>query len=355
MKQECTFRYQGTITAKSEISTCPPETPDGRNGIKGLPRMNGRIYFPSSGFRGKARRVACKEIYDALARRNGGEKAVLSSEDFFYLELGGILEGTNVNDAAHISVEDYAILREKNPLIALFGSGKPFQEGKLGIGHLLPETAIEPVEIRSVRTNPFQRSHENIDYIRRNEVDRLILRLQRDGENSRVKKEMLDIRRNITALEGESRASASNEHKRLKSQIEGQVAISLPNIGHEAIPPGTVMNQSITLRGVTDIEHGFFISMLRNLSAFPYIGAHFKDNGGEIYASYRVFRIDGPTREEVGEVQVGFGEYKCSGDPLVKSYETWKEASASIEKFDFRAPSAILPEINGVVAKAQKM
>ncbi len=358
MKQTNTFQYQGTIITKSPLSTCPPETPDGRGGIKGLPRMNGRLYFPASGFRGKLRRVALDEVREALIAANGGDPAVFSAEDAFYLELGGIVEGKKAGDkegAATILVNDYQALRELNPLASLFGAGKPFQKGRLQTGHLMPEAPTEPVEIRSVRSNPFQRDPGAIAYIRRDEVDSLILRLRRDGDNSRTKGELRDIARSLGTLEGDERTTAREEHNRRKAEIEGQVAIGLPNLGYEAIPPETVLTQSIALQGVTPIEHGLFLAMLRRFAGFPYLGAHLKDNNGEIEAHYRVVRIDGPSREEVGEVRIGFGVHQQTGELLDNALQAWTEALANIKDYDFRAPAAVIAKLKAmVIAKLKK-
>lgn len=357
MRNTDTYSYEGLITTKEPLSTCPPGTPEGRDKIKGMPRINGVPFFPGSGHRGGLRRVAGAIVHKALTARNNGNPAVFTPEDYFYLMVGGIKEGKNLDkENANVTIADYMTLREKNPLNSLFGNGEPFSGGRLQIGNMFPAAPVAPFETHGIRANDFQRDPQRLSCIRRDEVDKLILRIGRDGGNSQIKNELRELRKTLAGLEDEERARVNEKIAQLTNQIEGQVSIQLPNIGHESIPPQTVMTQKIVLHEVTPVEHGLWLDILRSFAGYPYIGANRRANEGEIEAHYRVTLINGASREEVGEVQVGFGLYRQSGAHLDVALQSWTEALESMDGLDFRAPSAVLakPSKTGEVKKPEE-
>src|SRR3546814_1870436 len=65
-----------------------------------------------------------------------------------------------------------------------------------------------------------------------------------------------------------------------------RVSVQQPLAGYEALPAGTVFDHSFRLCQASELEVGFFLSVLRSFALDPVIGAHAAHGAGLIGGSW---------------------------------------------------------------------
>jgi len=208
-------------------------------------------------------------------------------------------------------------LREKNPIVSLFGSMVSRVAGRLMVGDMTPLDPVAPVSTgRSVRADPFVRNPAVIgllDPARFTEFARLnALRTEanrKEDEAERVRRSAAAAKRagaavgEVKALEEDAKALA----EKAKAGFEaagGAVNIQQLLDGYDVIPEGTVMSQRIRLVDGTETEAALLLLALHLLAHRPLIGGHTAHGCGEIMGSWRLRVADGGETRGAGTARI---------------------------------------------------
>lgn len=350
MDEPITLHLTGRLIAEAPLATCPPDSKtSGKNQPAPLPRMtlNGvrTPYFPGGGLRGTLRRRAVDLVRATLS--NGGPSP-FSVDDHWYLVLGGV-KGDDKEDKADLLGAHSR--RDKNPIVGLFGSGDPWQAGRLYVSHAIPESPIDANAVRGARVDDFQRSGDNLRLLSEDEQQVWLtisranaLRSKKDLEKKKLEEE---IKGRLPAEEKEEKKARVAA---LTLEIAGLIeeasdysnSINRPLDGYEVIPQGTKLNHSLTLSFGTMNEIGLLMSALRFWALDPWIGAR-KAHGcgivsGEWSASMR--RGYASAYEPQGTVTMTpFGDV-TGPDMMMAAEEDFMNAlTNNRDQFNFRYPS----------------
>ncbi len=297
-KREKTYvmHLTGLMTAMSPLTTTTPplkNRPYDSDAPAPLPKMTVTYgdqrftvpYMPGAGIRGKLRRCGV----DVLRRVYPDG---LKLHDYYYLAIGGV-KGSEPE-----SKSDFAAAierRARNPLIALFGAGAPWTQGRLSISHAVPQQPISEQYVTGVRTDDIGKSGGNITVLTPEEQ---ALWIEMAHNNSRRSKKEHSVRRLKDDLK--SRSLSEADRAALQAQItvaEREIAehtaraystnsVLRPLPGYEYIPQGTHLSHSMALTHVNENEIGAFLAILREFSFHPVIGAKAAHNAGVVSASW---------------------------------------------------------------------
>lgn len=311
MNDRYTLVLEGVITAEEPLTTSPP-TP--KNALKpdhsALPRIplgGGDVteltpYFPGGGLRGVLRRRAFDEA------RSRGES--YSLRDYNYIVIGGVKgrkdDPTAADDKADLlkSLE----MRERNPLVGLFGAGDPWATGCLAVGHAIPEKKIEPTLITGMRRDDFARGGEQLGLLSPEEQARWLETAQNNSKRSKLTSEIEAIDKKLgvgvkgrarrVELPAEEMEALSKTRALRQAELDGlgetvsSVSTQLPLAGYEVIPPGTRLNQRFVLRNARVQEIGLFLKALNRFAFDPHIGAKFAHGCGLVSGEWRATLTD---------------------------------------------------------------
>ena len=317
-----TLLLDGTLTAITPIAIILPGSEDKRT-PSGAPRkrmlrdglMVETVYVPPSSLRGRLRHLLTSEL---MRMQNAADQRRFTPEDYIDTALGGVKDRKVAgDDERRVDLKAIREIRERNPVVSLFGSMVGQISGRLMIGDMTP---VEPVPAaptgRSVRANPFVRNQAVIGLLDPDRFDAFV-RLNDDRlAANRADDKANDLKRQ---LGGRKRAGAENaeivlleaEMKEFERQAKegfekagGAVNIQQLLDGYDVIPEGTVMTNRIRLIEGTEVEMAMTLLALDLLARRPLIGGHSAHGYGEIAGAWQVRIQDGGTLQPAGTLRL---------------------------------------------------
>ena len=300
-----TLLLDGTFTATTPIAIILPAGKNDRPPA-GPPRkriVNGEViietaYVPPSSLRGRLRHLLTSEL---MRLQNAADGRVFTPEAYISTALGGVKDRRSEgDDDRRVDLKAIKEIREKNPVVSLFGSMVSKIPGRLMVSDITPVAPVEPALTgRSVRANPFVRNPAIIQLLDPARFDEFtqLNDLRTAANRAEDEAERLQIQ-----LRGKKRAGAVAEEVQavevkiaeLKKAAEegfkdagGAVNIQQLLDGYEVIPEGTVMTNRIRLIEGADIEMQLLLLALDLLAKRPLIGGHTSHGCGEIAGSWR--------------------------------------------------------------------
>lgn len=299
MDELLTIRLTGTLETMSPLCIVPPGAEEvNRDGSKYKRVALRTVYeegmrvtkpvLPGATLRGRIRRSAV-EVVRGLA----GDRIPLA--EWHQNAVGGIKgsEAENGHDAVM-----RARLRQKNPILALFGAGSPWMISRASIGDAIPQGQVITDIIGGVRADDGRRDHAFFEKLDESAPDDWLSLVDANAVRTRMKKEDRDLKAGLRAARKNKDAGEvarlEAELKALTERMEEQKTlasnpVSMP-IQHEAVPAGVMMDQRITLTGVTPAEAGLFFAALNHyLKEKPHLGQHESTGYGLIRGECDVF------------------------------------------------------------------
>ncbi|MGG5818735.1 hypothetical protein [Falsiroseomonas sp. HW251] len=352
-----TLLLDGTITAVSPIAIVLPGSEDKRTPA-GAPRkrmlrngvMEETVYVPPSSLRGRLRHLLTGEV---MRLQHAADGRVFTPEDYIDTALGGVKD-RKAEGADERLVDLAAIreLRERNPIISMFGSMVSRVASRLMIGDMTPVDPVAPVATgRSVRASPFVRNPAVVgllDPARFHEFARLnALRTEanrNEDQAEQLKRRAAGAKRagapvaDIGAMEAEAKALAEKAKAGFE-QAGGAVNIQQLLDGYDVIPEGTVMTQRMRLVDGTETELAMLLLALHLLAQRPLIGGHTAHGCGEVIGSWTMRLVERGELREAGTARIEpyAGLVIDDADPLVVGALSRALAFGSeVLRYDFR-------------------
>ncbi|MGZ3298860.1 MAG: hypothetical protein ACXU8O_07575, partial [Asticcacaulis sp.] len=307
--------FRGALTAETPLTTTTPalkSRPHDPDRPSPLPKMTVTYgdnratvpYMPGSGIRGRLRRCGID-----LLRRISPEGLRLA--DYYYLAIGGV-KGAGVENKADLAAA--VARRAANPLVGLFGAATPWAQGRLSVSHAVPLAPVAEQYVTGVRVDDIGSAGAGITLLRPEDQAQWIEmafhnteRSRREATLRRLKDELAARTRAGTLREGElvqtqaqidTLTRAVAEHRAL---AYGSHSVLRPLSGYEFIPPGAVLNQSLTLTHATRHEIGAFIAILREFAFNPVIGGRAAHHNGVVSARWRFTVRDSTSHDLVSQ------------------------------------------------------
>lgn len=354
-----TYVFEGVVVAEQPLATCSKDLLD-REGRKNAPTpipttqtpKGLRLMFPASGLRGGIRRACRDVVRNAVIEKTGNEKP-FSLETHFMLTLGGI-KGSGEEDKA--SIKRIAELREKNPLINLFGAGDAgtagFVAGRVGMGNAICTDDMEPVIFSGSRSDDIYRDPDQATYL--TDVDLTMLTELSAGnrELSRMKADATKLKRTYAEAKNngdkEATAQASASLKELDEKMASvrkesgsKSSVGMPLAGWKAIPQGAEMDHKMILRRANGVDLGLFLASLNAFSTEPLVGAHYANGNGLISAHWDVYEVTLTGKRSVGRVRLRpFDTAEVSGEVLADAQQAFMDF-IDAELWDFTMPEKV--------------
>lgn len=327
----------GKLTAVSPLTYQAPFGEAGQ--IQRIGGKGGKPYFPASALRGKLRRMARAVVYNGLGKK-------FNFDDFFYLTIGGLVDGKGKDEAEGSPKQSYAMMVQRaaeqfNPLISLFGAMSPLAiPSKLSIAHAVAMSdgsctdIIRPCRSDDVRVRPAQ----TLELVDDSFED---LYLQRTGaarEGSLLKKKEAELRAALRKAEGVERESIQAQIAELEASKGGKgavVSISQPELSYEVIRAGTDLDFTARIMRATDTELALLMKAIDTFAYEPLLGAKVNHGNGVVKGALTV-----KTREhgklcapsEVGTIAWN-GDY--AGATFVGEPFDWVTAEIPFDALDF--------------------
>ncbi|MEO3474088.1 RAMP superfamily CRISPR-associated protein [Roseomonas sp. CAU 1739] len=317
-----TLLLDGTITAVSPIAIILPGSEDRRTPA-GAPRKrllrNGEmvetVYVPPSSLRGRLRHLLTSEVMRLQHEQDG---RVFTPENYIDTALGGVkdrkAEGA---DERLVDLAGIRQLRERNPIVSLFGSMVSRVAGRLMVGDLTPLDPVASVPTgRSVRADPFVRNPAVIGLLDKDlfgqftQLNALRTQANRDEDQSEIVKRRAVVAKregrakdDVDALEQEAKALAEKAAVGFKS-AGGAVNIQQLLDGYDVIPEGTVMAQRTRLLDATETEVALLLLALHLFAQRPLIGGHTAHGCGEVMGSWELRVVEGGSERKAGSALI---------------------------------------------------
>lgn len=301
-----TLLLDGTLTATTPIAIILPPGKDDRPPA-GAPRkrllregvMVETVYVPPSSLRGRLRHLLTTEL---MRLQNAADGRVFAPEDYIDTALGGVKDRkAEGEDDRRVDLKAIREIRERNPVVSMFGSMVSRVAGRLVVGDMTPVEPIAPISTgRSVRANPFVRNPAVIELLDTARFDEFVRLNDLRTAANREEDEAQRLQRRLGARK---RAGAEAEEVRgieaqivdLKKRYDagfeaagGAVNIQQLLDGYDVIPEGTVMTNRIRLIEGTEVEIVLLLLALDLLAKRPLIGGHTAHGCGEIAGAWRI-------------------------------------------------------------------
>lgn len=352
-----TYVFEGHIVAEQPLATCSKDLLD-RKGRKNQPvpvpstqtEKGERLMFPATGLRGGIRR-ACRDVVRRHVMEKQDTDTPFDLDTHFFLTLGGI-KGAGEEDKGSIS--RIADLREKNPLINLFGAGDAgtvgFVAGRTSIGNAICQDPLEPVIFSGARSDDIYRDPSQADFL--SDADLVMLTEISSGnrELSRMKGESAKLRRAYAEAksngEDDKAQQAGRELDALAEKIEqtradsgSKNSVGMPLAGWQAIPQGAVMDHRMVIRRATQVDIGLFLASLSAFSLEPFVGGHYASGNGLVSAEWDVYEVSlTKGKQLVGKVKLApFDLADIEGETLTQAHDAFTAFMASGD-WDFSVP-----------------
>lgn len=211
-------------------------------------------YLPANGVRGLLRRLATKKLVEAV-------KANEKITEIKDTDIHAMLSGSGATKAP-LRYADLAELREKNPLLSLFGTGLVLG-GKLKVADLIPEDKTQSRSL--IRRITFARVD---DILSDTKFSNIFTREQASAwektveENSGARKKEREDKK---ALE-EAGGKADGDKKVKKESIQHYAQ-------KEYLVPNASLNGGFYLEGATELELGLFLHALEEFMLLGRLGS----------------------------------------------------------------------------------
>lgn len=291
-----TYVFNGQATAITPLATCGPELSKsvGKNETRPVPTFcNGHgsfMYMPGAGLRSKLRGAATQIVRETLKKR---QMKMLSLADAQLLRVGGIKPAGR---EAALDAAGYAEMIRKNPVLGLFGASTPWVAGKVMVGHLRCQHAIEPgvfepMVVDGVRSDILRRDPVMMEFLDADAMDDYRATIERVKAYAKVKAEIKELEREARgAADAATRKALRERAAELKRASKDQAVVSpqMPLAGYKAIPDGAVMDSKIRIRGASMVELGCLLASIQRFAHDPLIGAHTAHGAGEISAQWHI-------------------------------------------------------------------
>lgn len=350
------IRFSGFIRLESPVSIVIHSTPTKKDDPSPVPTtavwdaetnaLVSTVCIPSSSFRGGLRRAA---LNDLMARRKEANLDGFNLRSYYMLAIGGTRSKGSAPQVFNASAEKG--IRHRNPFMSLFGGADLgdtyFLHSKLAIGHLLPATPL------SLEACPHFATVRIDDMLRT--PDRVLPKLDESAgqawsdlhvkttATSALKKEKIALKKqakNLRTAGDQVGLRAVNESLRnIEDQLDvGTTSTQMPAPGYRVLPAGLILNSTITLRDVNDIELGLWLGALREFSFDPFLGGHRAQGCGQISAEWAVSmsRRQQPT-EKLGSIlindQVGI---EIPDHPILVAAESAWQAASIANDFSYQ-------------------
>lgn len=316
---------RGTLTCETPVSFSLPLPKNSR--LKGkqptIQTSQGeRLYINAPALRSAVRHAATQLVHELTGKP-------YHMDDYFLAAVGGIKDAGKESGAedegdgddagekdktAQAAAEagaqraytlKFDFAKEKNPLLMLFGSMDV--PGLVECSHAIDaaENPCKAQEFHGVRANDFRRSPAVVDMLTPTALDEFLARQTDAALRSGIKKEIKDLDTKARKAEKEGNLALARELKDKRVQLDAEqrgnsvVQLMLPNLGYEAIPPGTKLSHEWALKRVSDIELALFVQSLALWALDPKIGGHRNHGLGRLSGQWTVnVRRPGATRLE---------------------------------------------------------
>ncbi|CAM3864699.1 hypothetical protein VRRI112168_03770 [Vreelandella rituensis] len=355
------YVLEGKITAEQPLATCSKDLFD-REGKKNQPTpvphtqtaLGKRLMFPSTGIRGTLRRRVRDVVRDRVIELTGNPQP-FDLDTHFLLALGGI-KGAGEEDKT--SVMRIHEVRQKNPLLNLFGAGDAgtigFLEGRLGMGNAICDDAMEPVIFSGARSDDVYRDPDQARFLSDADLLQLSERSMGNRELSRLK---ADLRKRNSDIYGAlSRNADDAEVQAIRedvANIEAQMnevreesgsknSVGMPLAGWQAIPQGAVMSHRMIVRRASDVDMGLLLAGLDAWSLEPIIGAHVANGNGLVSAQWDLFEVTRKGKVLVGTVRCEpFSNAVLTGDGRLEGFVAAFDTFMADMNWDFNVPTKV--------------
>lgn len=323
-----------------------------------MPRNGDLGYFPASSIRGALRHLSMKLVNDILKSQNNGEP-VLDLPEMLMLSQGYFVNKDDMENLSKIAkststpVDQNLFVREKNPMISLFGRWG--LSGKLGVGSAYTSRAEDTQIIHGgARTVLFERSPELLDDLSKSDVDRFYGFMAAQAVTSvdvtEIKKQRLGLLKELKTADPDRKAKINAELNKIDEQVkdrkgnaeEAVESLRRPLDGIEAIKAGLEIKHRMSLSDATTIELGLFLSTLAKFARNPKLGGNLKHNFGHVHAHWSIrtwLNDDDFEVTEIGTVTIDDDGLKITdrteGKILTSAISDWKIACAS-SSIDFK-------------------
>jgi CRISPR type IV-associated protein Csf2 len=306
-----TLLLDGTLTAVTPIAIILPGSEDGRTPA-GAPRKRmlrdgvvvETVYVPPSSLRGRLRHLLTSEL---MRLQNAADGRVFTPDDYIDTALGGVKDRRSEGeDDRRIDLKAIRELRERNPVVSLFGSMVSKVAGRLMVGDMTPVDPIAPSGTgRSVRANPFVRNPAIIEVLDASRFDEFVrlnnLRTEANRAEDaaeRLQQKLGKKKRAGAGVDDVAASEAEIAELTAKAAAGFKLAGGAVNIqqlldGYDVVPEGAVMTNRIRLVEGTDTEIVLLLLALELLAKRPLLGGHTAHGCGEIAGAWRA-RLQGP-------------------------------------------------------------
>lgn len=296
------YLIEGTLTAVEPLATCSKDLGDsvGNDKPKPVPSITHgdgtrTLYFPASGLAGTLRRRANTVVHRLMVEVTGNQKP-FGIDDLYQNVLGGI-KGKGAEDKSSVLHEQ--IVRERNPLLSLFGAGDAgfigFMQSKLHIGNAVAQPNIRAITISGARTDLFYRDPVMRGWLSDDDLQGLVTSAIENSQDSKIKAELKKIGSAIIKAKDdpEKLVELRQAEADLKAAMndDNKNSIGRPLAGYQAIPPSTTLTHNNRLYQATDIELGCLVAALNEWSLDPLIGAHKARGCGTVSGVYDIKRV----------------------------------------------------------------
>ncbi len=322
------LKMTGTLVSLSPITVVPPGAEEISVGAQKYKKVANTILYedglrqnrpiiPGSTLRGALRRAAMKSVIMASGKR-------VSLSDWHLNAVGGI-KGAEAEGGFDVVMRD--TIRNKNPILSLFGAGSPWLNSRVSISNAVPQHAVETVIVGGVRADDGRRDNtffQNVDDKAQDEW------LALTGENS----ERTSAKKAIASLKADLRKAKKDKNDAEVARIDAELKslttdektaktmstnpVSMP-LTHEAIPAGVVFNHEIKFSAVTLEEIGlFFIALNTFLNTNPVIGQHANIGYGMANMTYN---LSASKVEAFDPFKIGVADMEAVGTLTGAPYE----------------------------------
>lgn len=294
------IRFEGTLQTQSPLCVVPPgaeeiSRPDGSKYKRIAHRTiyNGdaretKPVLPGSTFRGRMRRSAV-EVVQGLS----GSKITLA--EWHQNAVGGV-KGAEIEDGH--DVIGRSLVRQKNPILALFGAGSPWMISRATIGDAIPIEHVVTDVVGGVRADDGRRDSSFFQKLDDDAPEQWLAMVSANSMRTQAKGK-------DRSLKADLRAAKKAKNKADVDRIEAQIVtlgkkikemdllssnpVSMP-LKHEAMPAGVAMAHKMILKGVTAAEAGLFVAAMNGfLKQKPHLGQHEAIGYGLVSGEYDVF------------------------------------------------------------------
>lgn len=343
-----TARFIGTLTARSPIYITRPEQGDvplTMNVVRNQTVVRVHV-IPGETIKGLLRQTAYSLCVDA-ATRDGELKVSLA---LFYRQTAGGIGLTSEK----LAIGEDATIRQREPILSLFGAAQPRLTGRLAVHHAIAQPALGLDGSEGTGLPPGTRRDAVIASPALSDVlgqeDRQLWARQGAlvSELSDANRHVEDTKRilgrarrtqgaSIKELE-QALAEAERNVAKIKAKPEFQHAVQRPIPQKQAAPAGTVYDHGFEVTGASPGELGLLLATLQVWSMKPRIGGGTTTGYGHVLGDYMIQCLvgDGPPREwrwkPAGKVTIGGdgAAIESEAPEITSAMAAWAELERSL-------------------------